>query len=338
MTKWYEIAGPEADVVISTRIRIARNLEGYRFPQEITLEEAEKLTEEILNGVKAIPNNDNYKFIRIGNLSPTDRMVYIEEHLISPGLIKNIDKGSFLLRGDENITIMINEEDHIRTQVLLPGLKLEKGWQVCNEIDNCLEKTLDYAFHEDFGYLTACPTNVGTGLRASAMVHLPSLTMTGHINNLVNGLNKIGLTVRGIYGEGTDAIGNLYQISNQTTLGEKEEKIIEKLKNVIYQIIERERILRADLLCKREIEMEDMIMRSLGILKYSRRMSSMEAMKHLSNVRLGMEMGIIKNMDFKDISKLMIDIQEASIQKNLEKDMSKEERDIQRAILIRENI
>ncbi|NMB07721.1 MAG: protein arginine kinase [Tissierellia bacterium] len=338
MGKWYEGTGPEEDVVISSRIRIARNVQDYRFPQEMGIEESENLTQEVLNGVKNIPNNDNYKFIRIGNLSPVERMVYIEEHLISPGLVQNIDKGSFLLREDENISIMINEEDHIRIQVLLPGLNLEKGWQFCDEIDDYLENSIDYAFHEDFGYLTACPTNVGTGLRASAMVHIPSLTMTGHINSLVQGLNKIGLTVRGIYGEGTEAVGNLYQISNQTTLGEKEERIIEKLKSVIYQIIERERDIRNSLLSKKRIEIEDMIMRSLGILKYSRKISSKEAMKHLSNVRLGMEMGIIKDMDFKSISKLMIDVQPAGIQKNKEQNMSKAERDIERAILIRKSI
>ena len=338
MAKWYGVSGPEEDVVISTRIRIARNLQGYRFPQEINLEESERLTQEILNGAKNIPNNQNYKFIRIGNLSPVDRMVYVEEHLISPNLIQNTDKGSFLLREDENIAIMINEEDHIRTQAILPGLDLEKGWQLCNEIDDYLEDSLDYAFHEDFGYLTACPTNVGTGLRASAMVHLPSLTMTGHINNLVHGLNKIGLTARGIYGEGTNAMGNLYQISNQTTLGEKEEKIIEKLKNVIYQIMERERNIRNNLFLKRKIYMEDMTMRSLGILRYSRKISTVEAMKHLSNVRLGVEMGIIKDIEFKDISKLMIDIQPANIQKSINSDSSEEERDIERAVLIRKNI
>ena len=338
MGKWYEGTGPEEDVVISSRIRIARNVQDYRFPQEMGIEESENLTQEVLNGVKNIPNKDNYKFIRIGNLSPVERMVYIEEHLISPGLVQNIDKGSFLLREDENISIMINEEDHIRIQVLLPGLNLEKGWQFCDEIDDYLENSIDYAFHEDFGYLTACPTNVGTGLRASAMVHIPSLTMTGHINSLVQGLNKIGLTVRGIYGEGTEAVGNLYQISNQTTLGEKEERIIEKLKSVIYQIIERERDIRNSLLSKKRIEIEDMIMRSLGILKYSRKISSKEAMKHLSNVRLGMEMGIIKDMDFKSISKLMIDVQPAGIQKNKEQNMSKAERDIERAILIRKSI
>ncbi len=338
MAKWYGVSGPEEDVVISTRIRIARNLQGYRFPQEMSIEESERLTQEVLNGVKNIPNNQNYKFVRIENLSPVDRMIYVEEHLISPNLIQNTDKGSFLLREDENIVIMINEEDHIRAQALLPGLDLESGWQLCNDIDNYLEDSLDYAFHEDFGYLTACPTNVGTGLRASAMVHLPSLTMTGHINNLVHGLNKIGLTARGIYGEGTNAIGNLYQISNQTTLGEKEEKIIEKLKNVIYQIIDRERDIRNNLFTKKKIEMEDMIMRSFGILKYSRKISTVEAMKHLSNVRLGMEMGIIKDMEFRDISKLIVDIQPANIQKSINEDSNEEERDIERAVLIRKNI
>ena len=338
MAKWYGIPGPEEDVVISTRIRIARNLQDYRFPQAMSIEESERLTEEVLNGAKNITNNQNYEFIRIGNISPVNRMIYVEEHLISPNLIQNPDKGSFLLREDGNMVIMINEEDHIRIQALLPGLDLESGWELCNSTDDYLEAKLDYAFHEDFGYLTSCPTNVGTGLRASAMVHLPSLTMTGQINNLIHGLNKIGLTARGIYGEGTEALGNLYQISNQTTLGEREEKIIEKLKNVIYQIIDRERTIRKALLTKREIEMEDMIMRSLGILRYSRNMSVVEAMKHLSNVRLGMEMGIIKDMEFKDISKLMVDIQPANIQNSINGDCAEGERDIQRAILIRESI
>lgn len=243
-----------------------------------------------------------------------------------------------MLRHDGNVTIMINEEDHLRIQVLFPGLNFEEGWKLGNSIDDFLEKTLNFAFHEDFGYLTSCPTNVGTGLRASAMVHIPSLAMTGYINNLIQGLNKIGLIVRGIYGEGTEAVGDLYQISNQVTLGEEEDKIIETLKNVIYQVMANERDIRNNLLDKRKNEMEDRVFRSLGILKYSRRISSGEAMKHISNVRLGMEMGIIGDMDFSEITKLMIEIQPASIQKNANKELTKEERDIRRAAFIREFI
>ncbi len=234
---------------------------------------------------------------------------------------------------------MINEEDHLRIQVLLPGLNFEEGWKLCNEIDDFLESTLNFAFDEDFGYLTSCPTNVGTGLRASAMVHIPSLVITGYVDSLIQGLNKIGLAVRGIHGEGTKAIGNLYQISNQTTLGEGgEEEIIEKLRNVIYQIINKERDVRNNLLINKTKEVEDKVFRSLGILKYSRLMTSREAMAHLSNVRLGKEMGIIDDIDYNKIIKLMIDIQPASIQKTANKELNKEERDTRRAGLIRELI
>jgi protein arginine kinase len=302
------------------------------------IEESEKLTQEVLNSMKDFPDGGNYKFIRINALSPLDRRVFVEEHLISPGLIQRPNYGSFLLRDDENVTIMINEEDHLRIQVLYPGLNFEEGWRLGSSIDDFLENTLNFAFHEDFGYLTSCPTNVGTGLRASAMVHIPCLVMTGYINDLIRGLNKIGLTARGIYGEGTEAIGDLYQISNQVTLGEEEEKIIEKLKNVIYQVMSNERDIRNNLLNKRKNEIEDRVFRSLGILKYSRIMSSGEAMRHMSNVRLGMEMGIIGDIDFSKITKLMIEIQPASIQKNAMKELTKEERDFRRATLIREFI
>ena len=338
MGKWFEEAGLEEDVVVSTRIRVARNLKDYKFPQMMNIEESEKVTQEVLNAMKSLAHNGNYKFIRISNLEPLDRRIFIEEHLISPGLIQRPDQSSFLLREDENITIMINEEDHLRIQVLLSGLNFEEGWNLCNEIDDFLEETLNFAFHEEFGYLTSCPTNVGTGLRASAMVHVPSLVITGYINSLVQGLNKIGLAVRGIHGEGTKAIGNLYQISNQATLGEEEEEIIEKLKNVIYQIINKERDVRNNLIGSRKKEIEDKVFRSLGILKYSRLMTSREAMAHLSNVRLGKEMGIINDIDYNKITKLMVQIQPASIQKGIDKELTKGERDARRASLIRELI
>lgn len=304
----------------------------------MNMEESESLTQKILNVMKELSSNTNYKFIRINNLTPLERVVFIEEHLISPGLIQKPDYSSFLLRDDESITIMINEEDHLRIQVLLPGLNFEEGWKISNEIDDFLESYLDFAFHQDFGYLTACPTNVGTGLRASVMVHLPSLSITGHVNNLINGLNKIGFTVRGLYGEGTEAVGDLFQISNQLTLGEEEEQIIKKLKNIIYQILDKERNVRNGLIENRKNEVEDRVFRSLGILKYSRNITSKEAMRLLSNVRLGIEMGIIDNIEFKEITNLMIEVQPASIQKYANKELTQEERNIIRANFIREKI
>lgn len=338
MVKWLKGIGNDEDVVVSTRLRLARNIANYRFPNFMTKEESESLTEEILNGMKDNVYDAPYKFYRIRDLTDIEKNVFVENHLISPNLAKKVDGGSFLIRNDERATLMINEEDHIRIQVLLPGLDFKEGWEISSNIDDSLEGNIEYAYHEQFGYLTSCPTNVGTGLRASVMVHLPCITMTGHINTIVEGLTKIGLTVRGLYGEGSKASGYLFQISNQTTLGESEEEIIKKLNWVVLQIISRERSTRAYMLDKRNHQIEDMIFRSLGILKYGRIISSQEAMNHLSNVKLGCDLGMIDYMDSKDIIKLMIKIQPASLQKTLNKDLTYEERDIYRAELIRENL
>lgn len=322
------------DIVLSTRIRIARNLSDYKFPEIINLEESDRLTTDILNSIK---NNfeDNYSFHKMENIEINDRKNFIEDHLISPRLIKKPEMSSFLLKDDKSVSIMINEEDHLRIQSFLPGFDLDAGWNIVNEIDNKLEKELDYAFDEDLGYLTSCPTNIGTGLRVSAMVHLPALTVTGYINSLINELNKIGLTVRGIYGEGSSIQGNLYQISNQITLGESEETIIKKIRGIIFQIIDRERELRNFLLLNRRDEFEDRVFRSYGILRNARIISSKEAMEHISNIRIGIAVGLINNIEFDDINKLIISIQPAHIQNDEENILDKKERDIKRAGFIR---
>lgn len=337
MVKWMNGNCLKDDVVISSRIRLARNLENVRFPQDMTIEESKKVTDEILDVVKGW-KSDNYEFHRIGDLSSLERRVLIEEHLISPSLIESPDKSSFLLRNDEKVTIMINEEDHLRVQILSYGLNLENDWNELNQIDDMLEDKLDYAFSAKFGYLTACPTNVGTGIRASVMLHLPCLVLTGYINNMLQAVNQIGLTTRGLYGEGTEALGNVFQISNQVTLGETEEEIIQKLNNVILQITEKERDIRNKLLEVRRHEMEDRVFRSLGLLKYSRIMSSRESMKLFSDVKMGIEMGILKDMNSNTIDSLMILTQPASLQKYFNKDLIPEERDIKRAELIREKL
>lgn len=337
MVKWLDGPSLEEDVVVSTRVRVARNISKYKFPSFLSIGESDELTDELLINMKEVLD-PNYKFLRIRDLPLREQLVYIEEHLISPNLIQNKDKSSFLLRDDERATIMINEEDHIRIQTLFPGLNLNEGWELCSKIDDELEKKLEYAYDEKWGYLTSCPTNVGTGLRASVMLHLPCITMVGNMNTLIEGLRKIGLTARGLYGEGSEAQGDLYQISNQITMGESEEDIMGKLNKVVNQIVNRERNTRKYLKEKKIIEIEDKIYRSFGILKYSRILTSKEAMTHLSNIRLGWEMELLEKGNLNDIIKLMIDIQPANIQKKFDKDMSEKERDIARARIIRDYI
>lgn len=337
MTKWIENMSSNQDVAISTRIRIARNLKEYDFPLYLSLEDSDNLTNTVLDSMKD-SFDDNYEFLRLRDLSTKERLMYVEEHLISPGLSRQFDKSSFLLRRDEKATIMINEEDHLRIQTLLPGLNLDEAWKLCSEIDDSLEEKLNFAYHRDLGYLTACPTNVGTGMRASVMLHLPCLTMTSHINSLTEAIRKMGLTVRGLYGEGTEATGNLYQVSNQTTLGEREEDIINKLNKIIIQIVNKERNVRKFLKERKGLELEDKIYRSYGILKNSRLMSSKEAMNHLSTLKLGFDCGYFSDDSNLNIMQLMIEIMPATLQKKLNSDLDKDERDKVRAELIRNKL
>lgn len=336
MTKWLESSGTDDDIVVSTRIRLARNIDKYKFPNLIDDVEAESITQDILKALEE--TGEDYKLYRNINLSELERNAFVEKHIISPNLAGNIKNGSFLIRKDQRSTIMINEEDHIRIQVLFPGLNLGEAWDLCSDIDDKLENSIRYAFHEKFGYLTSCPTNVGTGLRASVMLHLPGLSMSGQLNNLVEGLRSIGITVRGLYGEGSKALGNLYQISNQITTGEKEEDLIRKINKFIQQIIKRERNTRTYLFDKKGIELEDKIFRSLGILNYSRVMSSLEAMNHLSNVKFGIDMGIIKDIESKEVVKLMLDIQPASIKMDQEDNIENKEIDILRGEKLRKKL
>lgn len=337
MTKWLDGPALDDDVVISTRVRVARNISKYKYPSYMTVGESDTLTDDILNSMKDALD-DNYRFIRLRDISPRDQTVYIEEHLISPNMVQRKDKSSFLIRNDEKATVMINEEDHIRIQTLFPGFNLTDAWELCSDIDDKLGEKLEYAYDDRWGYLTACPTNVGTGLRASVMLHLPCITITKTINSLVEGLREIGLTVRGLHGEGSEAIGYLYQVSNQVTLGESEEEIIGKLNKVVYQIIKRERRTREYLKESKSIELENRIYRSYGILSHARIMTSREAMDHLSNIRLGWEMGIFSSDKIRNIFDLMIEVQPANIQRGLDKDMSEKDRDIARARIIRDYI
>ena len=341
MTSWYLESGPESDVVISTRIRLARNLKDVLFPVRITKGDEVKLlkkVEDALPGRSRLKNETgNLKFIRMEDLDNMTKMSMVERHLISPEFAMKNGAAGLVLSDDENISIMVNEEDHLRIQTLYPGMQLEKAWEACGRVDDMMEGRLEYAFDERFGYLTCCPTNVGTGIRASVMAHLPALVMTGHIRSVLDVVNKVGMAIRGLYGEGTEALGNMFQISNQVSLGQAEEEIISNLSAVSRRIVEQERVARQHLM-KDRAKLEDKLCRSFGILANSRIISSDEAIRLLSDVKLGIHLGIIDEVTPETINHLMIVIQPATLQKSLGKSVEAQERDMERAEIIRTSL
>ncbi len=340
MPKWLEETGPEADIVISSRIRIARNLEELPFPYLLD----EKRGEEVINQVHqaVIEGNSNLKndfnLLLIKDLDKITRLKYVEKHLISPDLAKNTIKGSMLINKEESISVLINEEDHIRIQCLLPGLQLDDTWSLADKIDDLIEEKIKYAFDEQLGYLTSCPTNLGTGIRASVMMHLPVLNMTGYINGILQASSQIGITIRGIYGEGTEFLGNIFQISNQITLGITEEEIVKNLKDVATQIVHKERLMRENLLREKPIELEDKVFRSYGILKNARILNTNEAMKLISDVKLGIALGLLNEVTLEKMNQLMSLIQIGHMQDYYNAELSEVERDIKRAELIRNTL
>lgn len=338
-SRWMDGNGPEADTVISSRVRIARNIEGIPFPYLASDEQTAAVQEQVACTVAG--NEDHlsqFRYQRIAEMSPQEKQVLVEKHLISPFLSREAHNGAVLLRRDEAVSILINEEDHLRIQAILPGLQLEEAWQEANLYDDLLEQSINYAFDESYGYLTACPTNVGTGLRASVMLHLPALIMTNKINRLLGALSQVGLAVRGLYGEGTEIIGNLVQVSNQITLGLPEEEILRNLYGITRQIIEQEQQARQALLNSSRIRVTDRSWRALGLLHYARIMSSQEAMQLLSDVRLGYDLGVITGVDRKLLNELLVIIRPACLQLLAGKTLSVEERNLERPLQIRNKL
>lgn len=333
LTHWVSGNGPDSDIVLSSRIRLARNLENVPYPNRASAEEKATVSKSVIEAISQ-QNEIKLHYIDLADLPEVEREVLVEKHLISPIHAKEGMEKGVLLNDNETISVMINEEDHLRIQVLIPGLQLDKAWEIANNLDNLLEARLDFAFSENWGYLSACPTNVGTGLRASVMVHLPALNLTNNIGKVLGAVSQLRLAVRGLYGEGSESAGNIYQISNQITLGHTESDIIDNLKSVTTQIVSQERQARKLLLQEQEIEVKDRIKRSYGILKYAYRISSEEALKLLSNVKLGIDMGIIEDVDQGVLSELMVLIRPAHLQKIDGKELTAAERDIKRAELI----
>jgi len=337
-TKWYEKCGAESDVVVSSRIRLARNLKDYPFPHLLNAQQKKEIAQKVQ---KAIEESNSYiakefQFMDMAELSDVQTGALLEKHLISP-VFANDRKGKYLfLTQDETVSIMINEEDHLRIQVLSEGLSVETAYNTADKIDTLLDNALGFAFHDKLGYLTQCPTNIGTGLRASVMLHLPSLQSGKQIERLKDSLYKIGFTLRGTFGEGTQSFGAMYQLSNQITLGLSEETAIENLRRVTMQVIENERATRSQF-CKRT-ETQDYIMRSLGTLKYARLMSNQENMKLLSAVRMGVNENIIDKITISTINKLMVELQPYTLTLQYGKECNASQRDLLRAEILRKTL
>lgn len=340
VSSWMNADGPDSDIVLSSRIRLARNFRHYQFPTVFSGEEAKKVIDDVYASVKG------YNFSNIGplellimdELQPLQKRVLVEKHCISPNLAENSVYGACIISENEEVSIMVNEEDHIRIQCLFPGFRINEALQVAGEVDNQIERHVDYAFDEKIGYLTSCPTNVGTGMRASVMMHLPGLVLTHQINRIIPAINQLGLVVRGIYGEGSEALGNIFQISNQITLGKSEEDIVEDLKSVVAQLIEQERSAREALAKTSNIQLEDKVFRSYGILSNCRIIETKEAARCLSDVRLGIDMGYITNVSKNILNELMILTQPGFLQQYAGGPLRPDERDIRRATLIRERL
>lgn len=343
MKKWYEQQNTDYnDVVISSRIRLARNNKKYNFPYKLDSQDAlnniNEIKEAMLGANTEISNF--FDSINMQETSALEKVAMMERHVISPNFISIKIPTWLFLSKDESLSIMVNEEDHLRIQSIAAGFNLNKAWENANKVDDLIEEKIEYAYNEQLGFLTTCPTNVGTGLRASYMVHVPGLDSTGQLQFILEAIRKFGITVRGIYGEGSEAQGSVYQISNQITLGYSEKEIIDNLTSVTSQIVDQERAVRNKLLKEKKYQLEDAIYRSYGILSNARILTSKEAMTLLSDIKLGHELEILKfsEEDNLNIYEFMTCIQPANLQKKVNQQLSLDYRDIARAKYIRDNI
>ena len=335
--KWYEKKqGSHPDVIISSRIRLARNLKDYVFPNHLSDEKA-KETIDVIHNIFLKDMTEAFSFCSMEKVSSIDKVAMMERHLLSPLFVNMPIPNALLYNSDESLSIMVNEEDHLRIQAMAKGANLGEIFESASQLDDLIEDKIDYAYSQELGYLTACPTNIGTGLRASYMIHVPALEATGQLRIILEAIGKFGITFRGIYGESSEPVGSVFQVSNQVTLGFSEEEIIEKLHSVTMQIVNQERAVRESLLRERRLEFEDSIYRSYGILSQARILTAKEAMTLLSDVKLGIELGLltIEASEEFNIFNLMTQIQPANLQKQEKKTLDVTQRDMARANLVR---
>lgn len=335
MLKWFEETGDNEDVVISSRIRLARNLSKYPFPTRMSEQQSEMLLEELRESLSELKAEDRkFCYISMKNISDIDKAALAERHQISDTLLTKTEPAGVMLSENEAVSIFMNEEDHIRIQVLASGMNLEKAWRTADMLDDEINESFSYAFHEKLGYLTSFPTNVGTGLRASLILHLPAMSGTKRLSEIASDIGRFGVAIRG------NEAGKLYQIYNQKTLGQTEEEIMKNLATIAEQIIKQERRIRKKLMQENPVRIEDALLRSYGILKYCRTLELEEAMNLLSDIQFGLTSGILKLEEAgkKSVYPLMMGIQPAHLQRMSGKPLDKAESEILRADYLKENL
>ena len=337
--EWLSGNGPLSDVVISSRIRLARNLAGFQFLSRATATQRREIQDILRSKIETLPVGDEVFWVDMEATEGLNRQFLVERHLISRQHAEAEGSRGAAITSRETIALMVNEEDHLRIQVLRSGFQLDEAWQEINRVDDLLEEGVEFAFHSRYGYLTACLTNVGTGSRVSVMLHLPALKLTGEIERVFQAAKDMRLAVRGLYGEGTEATGDFYQISNQVTLGRSEEEIIDDFKTVVIpKIIEYENRARDHLVNDKSTALDDRVYRALGALESARTVSSEETMFLLSHLRMGVNLGRIDSVDLKTVNELFLLTQPAHLQKLRGERLNGEQRSIARAELIRERL
>src|SRR5580658_6646245 len=337
--EWLRGSGPMSEIVISSRIRLARNVSGLPFLSRCTRPQRQALEHKVRDTILDANLAAKVLYVDLDQAPEVDRQLLVERHLISKPHAAAEGARGVAVADNETLAIMVNEEDHLRIQVLRSGLQLEEAWEQINKVDDKLESSLDWAFHPRFGYLTACPTNVGTGIRVSVMLHLPALKLTGEIEKVFRAAKELRLAVRGLYGEGTEATGDFYQISNQSTLGKSEEEIIGDFKHVVIpKIIEYEHHARKALISERAMALDDKVWRALGLLRSARLMETEETLIALSHVRLGVNLKRVKDLDINKVNELFLLTQEAHLQRMLGKKLEGTARQAARAEFIRHRL
>jgi protein arginine kinase len=333
--EWLRGSGPESDIVISSRIRLARNLAAFPFTNRASAHQKAEVESLLRERIGKLEVDPRLSYINVPGLSALDRQFLVERQLISRELASAEGPRGVALGPQETVSLMVNEEDHLRLQVMRSGFALDEAWSDIDKVDDLLEQRISYAFSEDFGYLTACPTNVGTGMRSSVMLHLPALVLTKQIEKVFRALQKINLAVRGLYGEGSRASGDFYQISNQVTLGKSEATILSEIREVIPQIITYERQARATLLRESKQALQDRVARAYGTLCSATMMTSEETMDLLSSVRLGINLALLDEITIPTVNELFIHTQPAHLQKLMGTSLDGEERNSARARYLR---
>jgi protein arginine kinase len=335
---WLGGDGSHADLVVSTRMRLARNMAAVPFTHRAREEQLQGVVSSVAGAAAASPSFATAFLLRMNELEPLERQILVERHLVSHELGDGVRPRGILVNPDERLSLMINEEDHLRLQSMASGFQLAEAWGVADKADDELSQALDFAFSEEIGYLTSCPTNTGTGLRASILIHLPALVLLKEIDRVLKSVMQVGLNVRGLYGEHSNVMGNLFQVSNQTTLGQSERESIESLDRVTRQIMEAETRARERLVRDARVQIEDKVWRAYGLLRYCRTASAQEVINLCSAVRLGVSMGLPGLCPLRVINELMVLTQSAHLQRYFGGELTPEERNVYRAQLVRERL